>query len=512
MNAATGKPPAKEKWLIAVTVMLATYVAVIDLTIVNVALPQMRGTFGVTLDAVTWVAVSYNIAEIVMVTMASWFTQLMGRKRFYLACLTLFTIASVFSGLARSLEMMILMRTLQGLGGGALIPMAQAIMLEVFPEEEHGMAMAVFMMGVVLAPAMGPVLGGWLTDAYGWPWIFYINIPIGAISILLVMTFLKESAYLKQGLSRIDVVGIVLLVVGLTALQLFMEQGERRDWFESNFIVAMAVLSLVGLTALVIWELRVEEPIVNLRVLKNLPFVGGVSMGLIFGLTTFGSIFILPLFLQQLQGYSVMDSGLIQMPRMLIVVAVAPIAGRLYGKLDNRLLAAIGTAVMMAGYLDMSRFTLEAGWQRMLPGLLMTGGGMAFLFSVLSAATMRTMPPALLTAAAGLFTLSRRIGGNIGYAFVANQISHRSTFHEARLVDHLTPYDSGTMQALDGLTGRLAVYGLPPGVAEQGALKLLDGAVARQATMMAYNDVFWMMGMMFVITFPFVLLLGGRRA
>jgi len=511
MQVATGKPPAKEKWLIAVTVMLATYVAVIDLTIVNVALPQMRGTFGVTLDAVTWVAVAYNIAEIVMVTMASWFTRLMGRKRFYLACLTVFTVASVFSGLARSLEMMVLMRTVQGLGGGALIPMAQAIMLEVFPEEEHGMAMAVFMMGVVLAPAMGPVLGGWLTDAYGWPWIFYINIPIGGFSILLVLLFLKESAYLQRGLSRIDVIGIVLLVVGLTALQLFMEQGERRDWFESTFIVVVAVLALVALTALVLWELRVEEPIVNLRVLKNLPFVGGVSMGLIFGLTTFGSIFILPLFLQQLQGYSVLDSGLIQMPRMLIVLAIAPVAGRLYGKFDNRLLAAIGTVVMMAGYFDMSHFTLQVGWQRMLPGLLMTGGGMAFLFSVLSAATMRTVPPALFTAAAGLFTLSRRIGGNIGYAFVANQISHRSTFHEARLVDHLTPYDARTMQALDGITGRLASHGLPPGVAEQSALKLLDGEVARQATMMAYNDVFWMMGMMFVVTFPFLLLLGGRR-
>jgi DHA2 family multidrug resistance protein len=254
-----------------------------------------------------------------------------------------------------------------------------------------------------------------------------------------------------------------------------------------------------------------EEPIVNLRVLNNLPFVGGVSMGLIFGLTTFGSIFILPLFLQQLQGYSVLDSGLIQMPRMLIVLAIAPLAGRLYGKFDNRLLAAIGTAVMMAGYFDMSRFTLQVGWQRMLPGLLMTGGGMAFLFSVLSAATMRAVPPALFTAAAGLFTLSRRIGGNIGYAFVANQIAHRSTFHEARLVDHLTPYDARTMQALDGITGRLASHGLPPGVAEQSALKLLDGEVARQATMMAYNDVFWMMGMMFVVTFPFLLLLGGRR-
>ncbi len=497
------------KWIIAATVMLATYVAVIDITIVNVAMPQMMGTFGVSLDAITWVAVAYSIAEIVMVTMASWFTQLLGRKRFYLYCLALFTVASVFSGLARSLEMMILTRVLQGLGGGALIPMAMAIMLEIFPEEEHGMAMAVFMMGVVLAPAMGPVLGGWLTDAYGWPWIFYINVPIGAVSMVMVLAFLPESQYLRRGLARIDVVGIVLLVVGLTSLQLFLERGEREDWFSSAFIVVAALVALVALVTLVVWELRVEEPVVNLRVFKHVPFVGGASMGLVFGLTTFGSIFILPLFLQQIRGYTVLDSGLIQLPRMLIMVVVAPIAGRLYGRVDSRLLAGIGTAVMMVGYFDMARFTLEVGFMRMLPGLLMTGAGMAFMFSVMSAATMRTIPPALLTAASGLFTLSRRIGGNIGYAFVANQLTHQGTFHRARLVDHLTPYDLGTTQVLEGLTGRLAGRGLPPGVAEESALKLLEGTVDRQATMMAYNDVFWLMGMLFVLGLPFLLLLGS---
>ena len=280
MRAVAASRSDTNKWLIAVTVILGTYVAVIDVTIVNVAMPQMMGTFGVSLDAVTWVAVAYSIAEIVMVAMAFWFNRLMGRKNFYIVCIVVFTIASVLSGMARSLEMIIITRILQGLGGGALIPMAQAILLETFPEEEHGTAMAVFMVGVVMAPAMGPVLGGWLTDHYGWPWIFYINIPVGALSLFLVITFLPESRYLQRGLAKIDVVGIILLVIGLTTLQLFLERGEREDWFDSQLIVILAVVALCSLTALVIWELRTEEPVVNLRVLKNVPFVSWHELGL----------------------------------------------------------------------------------------------------------------------------------------------------------------------------------------------------------------------------------------
>ena len=508
VHAAT--PGSANKWLIAATVILGTYVAVIDVTIVNVALPQMMGTFGVPLDVITWVAVAYSIAEIVMVTMASWFTRLMGRKNFYLVCLTLFTIASMLSGMARSLEMMILTRTLQGLGGGALIPMAQAIMLETFPKEEHGTAMAVFMIGVVMAPAMGPVLGGWLTDTYGWPWMFYINLPIGAVSIVLVMMFLPESSHMQRGLARIDVVGIILLVVGLTSLQLFLERGEREDWFASTFIVLLALTALLSLTALVVWELRVEEPVVNLRVFKNIPFVAGCTLGFVFGITSFGSIFILPLFLQQVRGYSVMDSGLIQMPRMLVMIVIAPIAGRLFGKLDSRILLCIGIAMMMWGYFDMAHLTLDAGGRHILPGMLLTGAGMAFTFSIMSATCMRTIPPALLTAASGLYTLSRRVGGNLGYAFVASQIPVRMMIHRGHLVEHLTPYDGGTIQALEGLSGRLASSGLPPGVAEESALKLLDRSINLQATMMAYNDVFWIMGLLFVVCLPMLLLLGGR--
>lgn len=507
----TASRSGANKWIIAATVILGTYVAVIDVTIVNVSMPQMMGTFGVSLDAITWVAVAYSIAEIVMVTMASWFTKLMGRKNFYLACLSLFTIASVLSGMSRSLEMIIFTRVLQGLGGGALIPMAQAIMLETFPPEEHGMAMSLFMMGVVVAPAMGPVLGGWLTDVYGWPWIFYINVPIGAVSIFLVMTFLTESPHHNQGLQRIDVVGIILLVIALTSLQLFLERGERYEWFQSTFIIVMGALALVSIILLIVWELRTDEPVVNFRVFQNMPFVVGSTLGFVFGLTTFGSIFIIPLFLQQIRGYSVMDSGIIQMPRMLAMMVIAPVAGRLYGKLDSRILIVIGIAMMMWGYLDMSRFTLEVGWADILPGMLLTGAGMAFTFSIMSATCMQTIPPAMLTAAAGLYTLSRRIGGNLGYAFVATQVPHRAHIHRGHIVEHLTPYDGQTAQAIDGLTGRLAQSGLAPGVAEDSAIKLLDHTVNRQATMMAYNNVFWIMGMMFVLSFPLLIMLGNRR-
>ncbi|HEY7494469.1 MAG TPA: DHA2 family efflux MFS transporter permease subunit [Candidatus Tectomicrobia bacterium] len=508
-SAVVARPPAN-KWMVASTVVLGSFVAAMDVSIVNVAMPQMIGTFGVPLDEITWVAVAYSIAETIMVTMAAWCSALLGRQRFYTLSLTLFIAASVLCGFAHSLEMMILGRVLQGMGGGSLIPMSQAILLEAFPEEERGMAMALYMMGVVIAPAMGPVLGGWLTDMYGWPWIFYINVPVGLVGIFMAATVLADPPHLRRTLSRIDLVGIGLLTLSLTTLQLVLERGERAGWFASSFIVVTACVALVATVALVCWELWVAEPVVNLRVLKYLPLLGGVLMGLVFGLTSFGSIFILPLFFQQLRGYNVMDAGISQMPRSLIMLFVAPVSGRLYGRVDSRLVIGGGIVLMMGGYFDLAYLTLEADMWRMLPGLLLTGAGMAFVFTAMSAAVMRTIPAPLLAAATGLYTLSRRIGGNMGYAFVANQIAHRTTFHRARLVDHLTPYDVWTTQALEGLTGRLSSSGLPPGVTEDSALKLLSGAVQRQATMLAYNDVFWMMGMFFVLCLPLLLMLGGR--
>jgi len=498
------------KWVIASTVLLGSFVSVMDVSIVNVATPQMLGTFGVSLDEITWVSVAYSIAEIILVTMAAWWSARLGRKRFYMLSFGLFTGASVLCGSARSLEMMILARLLQGIGGGGLIPLSQAIMLETFSEAERGMAMALYSMGVTVAPTVGPVLGGWLTDTYSWSWVFYINVPVGFLGVGMAALVLRDPPTLHRSRARVDGVGIGLLAIGLTALQLFLERGERENWFESPFILTVGLVALVGLIALVGWEWWVTDPVVNLRVLQNVPFAAGTLLGLIFGITLFGSIFILPLFLQRQQGYTVLDSSLLQMPRFLIMLVVTPVAGRLYGRMDNRWLIGSGIALMMLGYWDWAHLALDAGPQRLLPGMLLTGGGSAFMFGTMSAVVMGTIPRPLLPAAAGLYTLARRIGDNMSYTLVASQLGHRTAVHRAHLVEHLIPYDSRVAQMLDGVTEGLAGRGIAPGLATDSALRMLDGMVNRQATMLAYNDVFWLLGMLFVLTFPLLLLLQGQ--
>ena len=300
----------------------------------------------------------------------------------------------------------------------------------------------------------------------------------------------RSTRHIPPQTGRIDVIGIVLLAGGLTALQLFLERGERENWFASSFIVTMALIALGALAMLVVWELRTEEPVVDLRILRNIPFTAGTCFGLVFGITLFGSTFILPLFLQRVRGYTVLDSGLMQMPRSLIMFLTTPIAGRLYNHVDSRLLIGAGVVMMILGYFHLAYLTLDADLTHLLPGLLLTGAGMSFMFGSMSAVVMRTIPIPLLTVASSLYTLARRIGGNLGYALVANQVAHRTAFHRARLVEHLTPYDTTTTMALEGLNGRLATSGLPPGIAEESTIKLLSGTVNRHAAIMAYNDVF----------------------
>ena len=295
-----GSAPTIEanKWLVAGTVLFGSFMAVMDISVVNVALPHMMGSFSEDMSTITWVATSYSIAEIIMVTMAGWLSTLMGRKRLYLYSFGLFTLGSVLCGTAVSFRQMLFYRILQGVGGGALIPVSQAILRESFPQEEQGMAMAIYGMGVVLAPAMGPILGGWLTDRYGWPWIFFINIPVSVVGMLMVGAFVRDPDYLRRGVHKVDWIGIFLLAVALTTMQIVLERGQSENWFDSHMILAGTAICASALLLLVYWELKTPEPVINFRILRDIPLSLGCVMGLIFGIALFGTTFILPQFTQ----------------------------------------------------------------------------------------------------------------------------------------------------------------------------------------------------------------------
>jgi MFS transporter, DHA2 family, multidrug resistance protein len=318
---------AGRKWLITFSVMSGTFLAVMDVSVVNVSMPHMMGNFGQTLSAITWVATSYSIAEMLMITMAGWWSALIGRKRLYLLSFVLFTLGSMLAGTAQTFTQMILYRVIQGIGGGSLIPISQAIMRETFPPEEQGMAMAIFGMGVVLAPGIGPILGGWLTDNYGWPWVFYINIPVSIVGILMVSAIVEDPPYLRRGITRVDWGGIALLAIGLTGMQIVLERGQENNWFHSRWITAGAIITVMALTTLVFWELRSREPVVNFRVLRNIPLSIGSGIGLLFGIAFFGTTFSLPQFTQHLLHYPAYQAGLVLLPRALTLFLTMPVVG-----------------------------------------------------------------------------------------------------------------------------------------------------------------------------------------
>jgi MFS transporter, DHA2 family, multidrug resistance protein len=502
--------PAANKWMVALAVIFGTFIAVMDVSVVNVALPHMQGSFGQDLSAITWVATSYSIAEIIMATMAGWWSTFLGRKRLFLASFALFTVGSILAGTAQTFTQMIIYRILQGIGGGSLIPLSQAIIRETFPPEEQGMAMAIYSMGVVLAPAIGPVVGGWLTDPYGWPWIFYINIPVCIIGMLMVGAFVEDPSYLRRGVKSIDWLGIFLLTVGLTGLQVVLERGQESNWFDSNWIIAGTVVTVVALFVLVVWELYVREPVVNIRLLRNVPLSVGSGMGLLFGVALFGTTFILPQFTQNLLGYSAYEAGLVLLPRAIALFLITPIAGWLYNYLDPRLLIAVGIGIIYWSYQELAYLPLNVGFWNLTPILLLMGAGMPFMFVTQSTVSLSTIDRADMTAASSLYTLTRRVGGNLGYALIATLMERRSQFHHAVLANHISDLNSIYANFHYGLTATLAHHGIDPVSAPHKALALINGLVNQQARMLAYNDISWITGVMFLTTLPLVLLFPGR--
>jgi DHA2 family multidrug resistance protein len=423
----------------------------------------------------------------------------------YMLSIAVFTSASMACGVSTTLGTLVLFRALQGLAGGILITVPQAVLRESFPYEQQGVAMGVYGMGVVLAPAIGPTLGGWLTDRYSWPWVFFINVPIGLLNLLMVQRVLEDPPYLERTKAKIDFPGLGLMIVGLGAFQLMLEEGQRDDWFESAFIVRLAVVAAVGM-ALFLWrELRVDRPAVNLRILRNSTFSAATFLGGVMGAGLSGTLFILPLFLEQLLGYTAMDAGLALMPRSLAMLVVMPIAGRLYNRTGPRLMVVVGLAFIVLGYWQLGHMTLETSvWNLALPQAY-TGVGFSFLFAALSTAALSRIPRAEMTAATGLYNVVRQVMGSIGIAVIATMLTHGQQRYYSILAEHSS---SPVARAwLGSVAQAMQALGSSAYEAQRRALALLGMSVANQATVLSYNRIFLTVALAFTVVVPLVFLL-----
>ncbi len=506
--------PAREephKWIVAGTVLTGTIMAVLDSSIVNVALPDMSGTMGATIEEITWVVTSYILAQVIVMPITGLLASRFGRKRFYLASVVLFTGASMACGLAHSLTTMVFFRVLQGFGGGVLLTVSQAILRESFPAEEQGMAMGLYGLGAVLAPAFGPTLGGWLTDRYSWPWIFYVNVPVGALCVLLVTRYIEDPPYLVREKGYIDWSGLGLLVVGLGALQLMLEEGERNDWFQSMFIVRLGIVAAIGLIAFVWRELQTDRPAVNLRILRNISFSSATALGGVLGLALNGSLFLLPVFLQNLLGFNAMQSGVTLMPRSLAMGVLMPIGGRFYNRLGPRVLVGGGLLVAGYGFYSMSKLTTSVGYWDLFWPQVWQGVGFSLIFVALSTAALSTIPRPSMTAATGLYNVVRQVMGSVGIAIAATTLTTSTVRYHAVLSTDAGA-SSSARQWLDGVTAGMMSRGADAFTAKAQALRLLDAMISRQAAVLAYNHVFVLVSALFFIGFPLIFLLRSGTA
>lgn len=497
-------PPKVNKWLIAGTVILPTFIEIMDTSVVNVSLPHIQGSLNAGVDEATWVLTSYLVSNAVIIPITGWLASVFGRKRYLLFSIFLFTLASILCGAAPSLEILILARILQGIGGGGLQPLSQAILLETFPPKEHGVAMAIFGMGVVLAPTIGPVLGGWITDNLSWRWVFYINLPAGILAILLTILFIYDPEYIKnKAKNYIDYIGLSLIVVGLGALQIVLDKGEREDWFNSNFIVTLSIISAISLILFVLWELKSKNPVVNLRVFKDRTFtLGNIIMFLGF-LSFFGGIVLLPLYLQHLMGYTALWAGLVLGPGGISTLIIMPIAGALMKKgVQPKYLLFLGLIIASFALHLMADFNLSADFFSVAYPRIIQGFGLGLFFVPLSAATYVNIAKQDMGNATGIFNLLRNLGGSFGTAIGTTLLSQRSQFHQNFLVEHVTPFNP-FLKAKAWLLNQV-IEGKELLLPTQKTLALIYKQLLAQAQMLAFNDCFLIFSYLTAILVPLV--------
>ena len=504
--------PQINPWFIALAVMLATFMEVLDTSIANVALGHIAGNLSVSTDEATWVLTSYLISNAIVIPTTAWFGQRFGRKRFLMVCVAIFTISSLLCGLATTLPMLLVMRIIQGAGGGALQPIAQAVMLESFPKEKHGQAMGIYGLGVVVAPIIGPVLGGWITDNYSWRWIFFINIPVGLIALALMQRFIHDPQWIKNARPpRLDMIGFGFMSLWLGAQEVLLDKGQEEDWFGSHFINLMLILAVVGLVAFVIRALTARESFVDLRVLKNYNFTLGLVLMFCAGVTLYGMTAIIPLFLESLMGYTALQSGLAMIPRGLGALVAMPLAGRLVGKVPGRYLVAGGFLSFGLASLALSRISLDVSPWIMFWPLFFSGVSIAFMFVPLNTIALGSLKPEQIGNASGIFNLMRNVGGSVGISLVTTLVARAAQMHQTILAARMTPYDAAYRSTLQATTSALAAHSTLAD-AQQQAVGTMYHTLLSQANLLAYLDNFRWFALICVICVAGALILKNVKS
>ncbi len=479
------------KWLIAASVMLGTILEVLDTSIVNVSLPHMQGSFSASIDEITWVLTSYLVANGIVIPMTGWLSTRFGRKRYFVGSITAFTACSMLCGAAWDLRTMVVFRVMQGLAGAAMLPSSQAILMETFTPAEQPTAMAVWGVGLMVAPVVGPTLGGWITDTYSWRWCFYINLPFGILAALMCLRYLREPP-VGRPRTRPDWPGMTLLVVGIGAAQIVLDRGERADWFDAGWVWVLTITSIVAVATFVVWELRTPEPVVHLRLLRDRGFAIGCTLIACLAFILFGSIALWPLYLQTLMGYTAAQSGWASAPRGVATGTAMFIVGRLVQRIDPRMLIGTGVVLLVIGQWEMAHFNLQLGWWQIVGPSIIQGAGLGFIFTLLSTTALARIPRPELGNAASIYNVMRNMGASFGIATLGTLLVRREQFHQAVLASWSSPFYGPFSGALAAIPGAFAARGMVVGMRESAAV--LYGQLRAQATMLAFADTFLVAG------------------
>ncbi len=499
------------RYIIAFAVVLAALLQVIDSSIVNVALPDMMGNLGASLDEIAWVSTGYILASVIVIPMTGWLGSFFGRKRYFVASILIFTVSSFFCGESTSLMELVIWRIIQGAGGGALMTVSQAVLFEVFPVEEAGTAMALFGLGVMVGPTIGPTLGGYITDHHGWPWIFFINVPLGLIAAFMIASYVHDSKDQTRTRS-IDAIGIALLIASVGAIQFVLEHGQRYDWFDSRLIVTLTVIGVVTGCALIYHELTTSEPVIDFRVLKHRQVWVGTLLGVVMGMGLYASVFTLPLFLQNDLHITAQQTGIVLLPGSLATAIAMGVIGRVNQRFDPRLMVSLGALLFATSMWQLAQLTSLSGRGDFFIPLILRGAGLGLMFVPLTTLTLAELPSRELAQGTGLYNFFRQLGGSFGIAIFALLLEHFQVTSRARLAEHVAIGDPAVTQRIEMIAGGFARHGADPVAAHQQALAVIQGEIMTQASVLSYARVYMLAALVILLLLPLLVLVRRTRA